>query len=197
METKRADMNLSGEFNENSFIELAERIKELREICDYSVEDMAKELNVSLDIYKEYEKTGRDVPISVIYQMSKMFGVDFSEILTGTSAKLNEYQVVRNGKGQRADRYPGYKFQDLAYHFANTIMQPLIVTLDPSDEPAELVSHKGEEFNYVLEGTIILTFAGKEIVLNQGDSIYFNPNYPHGQRCGGKEPAVFLTMIAE
>jgi len=59
------------------------------------------------------------------------------------------------------------------------------------------VSHEGEEFNMVLEGTVIVTFDGKELVLNAGDSIYFNPLYPHGQKCGGSEPAKFLTMITE
>ena len=76
-------------------------------------------------------------------------------------------------------------------------MLPFIVTLEPSDKPADLVTHRGEEFNLVLEGTVVVTFGDKELVLEKGDSIYFNPNYPHGQKCGGKEPATFLTMIAE
>ena len=38
---------------------------------------------------------------------------------------------------------------------------------------------------------------GKEFTLNQGDSIYFNPTIPHGQRCGGNIPARFVTIIAE
>ena len=62
---------------------------------------------------------------------------------------------------------------------------------------ADLVSHKGEEFNLVLEGTVVVTFGDQDIVLEKGDSIYFNPTYPHGQRCGGDTPATFLTMIAE
>jgi quercetin dioxygenase-like cupin family protein len=49
----------------------------------------------------------------------------------------------------------------------------------------------------VLEGTVIVTFGNTEITLNKGDSIYFNPEYPHGQRCGSDKPATFLTMIAE
>ena len=177
--------------------EIAMRIKELREICGYSEEEVASRLGVSLDEYKQYESDGQGIPINVIYQLSKMYKVDFSEILTGVSAKLNTYQVVRKGEGQIADRYPGYRFQDLAYHYANMIMQPFIVTLDPSDKPADLVSHRGEEFNLVLKGTVVVTHGDKEIILNAGDSIYFNPTYPHGQRCGGNEPAVFLTMIAE
>jgi len=34
-------------------------------------------------------------------------------------------------------------------------------------------------------------------VLNQWDSIYFNPQYPHGQRCHGDAPCKFITIIAE
>ena len=47
------------------------------------------------------------------------------------------------------------------------------------------MSHGGQEFNYVVDGSITLVFQDREIVLNAGDSIYFNPNYPHGQRCNG------------
>lgn len=177
--------------------EIAARIKEIREICGYDIEEFAKMLDVDKNVYAEYEEKGFDIPISVIYKIAKICNVDFSEILTGTSAKLNTYQVVRNGEGQTADRYPGYEFKDLAYLYANMIMQPFLVTLDPSDKPAALVSHSGEEFNYVLEGTVTVVFDGKEIVLNKGDSIYFNPKYPHGQKCGGDVPATFLTMIAE
>lgn len=177
--------------------EIAMRIRELREICGYTEDEVAARLGVPVAEYKQYEADGEGIPINVIYQLSKMYKVDFSEILTGVSAKLNTYQVVRAGEGQKVDRYPGYEFKDLAYHYSNMIMQPFLVTLDPSDKPADLVSHRGEEFNLVLEGTVVVTFGDKEIILNKGDSIYFNPTYPHGQKCGGNVPATFLTMIAE
>ena len=177
--------------------EIAARITELRDVCGYTQEELAKELNIDLEVYKGYEENGKDIPISVIYQIAKKFDVDFSEIVSGTSAKLRTYQVVRAGGGQMADRYPGYVFRDLAYHYSKKIMQPFLVTLDPSEKPADLVSHVGEEFNFVVEGTLVLVIGDKEITLNQGDSVYFNPNIPHGQKCGGDKPATFLTMIAE
>ena len=95
------------------------------------------------------------------------------------------------------ERYPGYSYDDLAWRYQNKVMQPLLVVLDPSDEPAKLVTHQGQEFNFVLEGSIVLTFGTQEIVLNQWDSVYFNPQYPHGQRCHGDVPAKFITIIAE
>ncbi len=177
--------------------ELAERIKALRDACDYSAEYVARELGTDTETYLGYEECAANVPISVIYSMSKLYNVDFSEIMTGTSAKLRTYQVVRKGEGQNADRYPGYKFENLAYRFTHKIMQPFLVTLDPSDKPADLVSHKGEEFNLVISGSVVVVFDDKEIILNTGDSIYFNPTYMHGQKCYGDKPATFLTMIAE
>ncbi len=182
---------------DQELFELAERIKGLRDAMGYSEAEVAKEIGVSVEAYREYETNAENVPISAIYSLAKLYNVDFSEIMTGTSAKLRTYQVVRKGEGQNADRYPGYKFENLAYRFTNKIMQPFIVTLDPSDKPADLVSHKGEEFNLVLKGSMVVTFDDKEIVLNTGDSIYFNPNYMHGQKCYGNEPATFLTVIAE
>ena len=173
------------------------RIQGLREACDVSQEEMAQELGVDLATYQEWEATGQDVPISAIYHMAHHFGVEFTEILTGTAAKLETYHVVKNGEGREVDRYPGYHFEDLAWRYTGKIMQPLLVVLEPSVEAAELVTHTGQEFNLVLDGTIVVTWGDKEFELEAGDCIYFNPQYPHGQRCKGDKPARFVTIIAE
>ena len=177
--------------------EVGMRLRELRDACGYTLDDMAKLLGLGLDVYAGYEETGEDIPISTIYHVAKLCNVDFTEIIYGASAKLDTYHIVKTGEGKSVDRYPGYSFEDLAFRYKHKIMQPLLVRLDPSDKPAALVSHTGQEFNYVLEGTVILVFDDKELVLNAGDSVYFNPTHMHGQRCGGDSPAVFLTMIAE
>lgn len=177
--------------------EVAARLRELREVCGYTVERLADELEISAEQYAGYEENGENIPISLIYQVSKKFGVDFTEILSGTGAKLDTYHHVKKGRGEIVERYEGYVYQDLAFRYKSKIMQPLLVTLDPSDEPAALVTHVGQEFNYCVSGTVIVTFDDKEIVLNAGDSLYFNPNHPHGQRCGGDSPATFLTVITE
>ncbi len=179
------------------FKELGQRISGLRDACGYTQEEMAAELKLDLAVYQDYEENGENIPISVIYELANKCGVDFTEIMTGVKAKLDTYHVVRNGHGRAIDRYPGYSFEDLAFRYGGKIMQPLLVTLDPSDTPAALVTHPGQEFNYVLSGTVEVNFNGKALVLEKGDSIYFNPNHPHGQRCVGDAPAVFLTVISE
>lgn len=177
--------------------EIAERIKGLREACGYSREQLARELNLDTSTLVDYEENGENIPISVIYEIANKFQVDFTEIITGVAAKLDTYHVVRDGKGKSCSRYPGYRFEDLAFRYSRKVMQPLLVTLEPSDAPAELVSHPGQEFNFVLQGSVCVVFDDKELILNEGDSVYFNPLHPHGQRCVGNKTAKFITVIAE
>jgi transcriptional regulator with XRE-family HTH domain len=177
--------------------ELGQRLAGLRDACGYSQDDFATLLGVTTGQLAAFEQTGYDIPASLLMHAAHLCKVDMAALLTGTSGHLNTYQVVRAGQGRKVDRFAGYHFSDLAYNYGSKIMQPLLVTLDPSDAPAELVSHAGQEFNYVTAGTVILVFADKEIELGIGDSVYFNPLIPHGQRCGGAQPATFVTVICE
>ncbi|MDR2606036.1 MAG: cupin domain-containing protein [Oscillospiraceae bacterium] len=182
---------------DNKALEIARRLAGLRDACGYTADGLADELGIDRAVYSAYEENGEDIPISVLFQVANKFGVDFNEILTGDEAKLDTYHVVRAGTGKTIQRYAGYDYRDIAFRYTHKIMQPLLVTLQPDDKPAELVTHVGQEFNYVLSGTMVLTYGDKDLVLAQGDSVYFNPTRPHGQRCSGSVPAVFLTVIAE
>ena len=176
---------------------ISKRIKELREILDFTAEEMALEIGVSAEKYLEYETSGENIPISVLYHISQKFGVDLSEILTGEPARLSTLQICRRGKGQTLSRYPGYVFESLAPRFTHKIMEPLLVTLSPDEPEAALVSHDGQEFNLVLEGIIVITYGEKEYILNTGDAVYFDPKELHGQKAISKEKARFLTVITE
>ena len=176
---------------------ISDRIRELREVFDITVEEMARETGVEPEKYIEYETSGKDIPISALYHISQKFGVDLSEILTGEPARISSLQVCRRGKGQTIDRYPGYMFESLAPRFTQKIMEPLLVTLIPGEPEAALVTHGGQEFNLVLEGTIVITYEDKEYVLNAGDAVYFDPTRPHGQKAVGQEKGRFLTVITE
>jgi len=182
---------------DEKYVLISERIRELREIFDLSVEDMARETGVDVSIYNEYESSGKNIPISVLYHISQKFGVDLSEILTGEAARISTMQVCRRGKGKTIDRYPGYMFESLAPRFKGKVMEPLLVTLSPGQPDAPLVTHGGQEFNLVLEGEIVITYGDKEYELKPGDAVYFDPINPHGQKAVGTEKARFLTVITE
>ena len=177
--------------------EIGARMKLLRDMNGISMEEMASDLKVSVETYSAWEATGEDVPVSALYHVARKCDVEFTEILTGESESLRTYQVVRSGEGKEVDRYAGYHYEDLAWRFADKTIAPFLITIDPVEEPAKLVSHTGQEFNYVIEGTVIVNWGDKEFTLNAGDSIYFNPSMPHGQRNGGDTVARFVSFIVE
>lgn len=191
------DLAVSDQVHKTQFIELAQRIAGLRDACGYTLEEFAEKLGVDTTVYRTYEETGFDVPASLLMHIANICRVDMGVLLTGISAHLDTYQVVRAGAGRVVDRFPGYYFQDLAYNYSDKVMQPLLVTLEPEKEPASLVTHAGQEFNFVTKGSVILVLGEKEIVLNEGDSVYFNPQIPHAQHSGSDEPSTFVTMITE
>ena len=163
--------------------DIASRVREMREICDYTQEQMADFLGVPLCEYQGYESGNHDI--------------DLTDLLTGKSPNLNEYCVVRNGQGVEIERFAGYKFKSLASNFKNRKIEPLLVTIEPDNKnKISLVTHLGQEFNMVMDGQVRVIIGENIVDLIKGDSIYFDPAIPHGQIALGDSPATFLTVIS-
>ena len=176
--------------------QISARIREMREILDISPEQAASRIGVTVEQYLRYEEAQDDIPIGALYRLAAEFGVDSTALLTGDQPRMDEYTVVRRGEGVNIERYAGYSFRALAFNFIDRDMDPMIVTLVRHDDDAALVAHPGQEFNYVLEGTILAIVGAHSFSLDAGDSIYFNPALPHGQRAL-TNVAKFLTVINE
>lgn len=176
--------------------QIAARIKELRDILDIPPAELARKINLDLATYQSYESGEQDIPIGVLYAAAAVLRVDPTELLTGEAPRMvDSYTVVRKGDGQQIQRYEGYSFKSLALNYKNRVMEPMVVTITPDDN-AQLVTHGGQEFNLILEGRVKVVMKDKEFVLEAGDSIYFNPQIPHGQHALGGQ-AKFLTIINE
>lgn len=177
--------------------QIAFRVRELRDILDLTEDDVAAKLGVDVAQYRKYESNENHIPISLLNKLAEIFKVDFTVLLTGEAPRMAKYTMVRKGEGVNVERFKGYKFQSLAYNFKNRTMEPMLVYLEPNEtedkEPA-LVQHGGQEFNLCLEGTVKVVLGDKEFLLNPGDSLYFDPSIPHGQRAVGG-PVRFVTII--
>ena len=105
------------------------------------------------------------------------------------------HAVTRKGKGISVERSKAYKYRDLAGGFKNAKATPFLVTVEPNDKPIHLNTHPGQEFNLIEKGSLLLEIDGKEIVLEEGDSIYFDATTPHGMKALNNEKARFLAII--
>ncbi len=176
---------------------IASRIKELREISGVSPESFAHDLNVETDVYLDYESGNTDIPVGFLIKVAGKFKLELSALLRGDQPKLHVYSVVRKGKGLNVERRQQYKYESLAFNFIHKKAEPFIVTVSPeqADSLLEFNAHPGQEFNFVLEGTLKIVVDDHEIVLNEGDSIYFDSGYKHAMQALNNRSAKFLALI--
>lgn len=177
--------------------QIANRIKDLREISGHTIETLAKELGISKEAYQEYESGNVDIPVSFLYELANKFNVELTAILTGEGPRLHTYSLVRKGKGVSVDRRKQYKYQSLAYNFVHKKAEPFLVTVEPEPDfsTVHFNSHPGQEFNYVLEGVLKIVINNHEVILNEGDSLFFDSSYNHGMQAMENKPAKFLAII--
>ena len=143
---------------EAKLVEIAMRIRELREILEITPEQAAQATNTSIEEYLSCENGQKDFSFTFLYQCAKLFGVDMVELVTGENPRLSFYSIVRKDEGLPIKRRAGFNYQHLAYLFKNKTCEPFLVTAPYSeseqDQPIHLSYHKGQEFDYILEGDL-------------------------------------------
>jgi transcriptional regulator with XRE-family HTH domain len=177
--------------------EIAQRLRGLREVLDIQVDDIARICHITKDEYIGYESGEKDIPVSALQNISKHFKVELTALLFGAEPNMTTFFLTRAGQGTAMERTRAYKYQSLAAGFAGRKADPFIVTVEPKPEstPILLNTHEGQEFNYVLEGSLLLSVDGHELILGQGDSLYFDGTRPHGMKALNGKAVKFLAII--
>lgn len=173
--------------------EVMARMRDLREFSDYSQEEFAEKLGVSAEVYAEYESGARKMSVNKIYAAAAALMIDPGVLLTGEESNSDEAVAVYEGNGTEIARHDAYSFVSLNNSFMNANLEPMLVTVKEGVKP-ELLSHGGQEFNYVLEGMLRVIVGEREYYLKAGDSIYFDAKKPHAQ-LAMQGFAKFLTVI--
>ncbi|MPM70234.1 hypothetical protein SDC9_117187 [bioreactor metagenome] len=75
-------------------------------------------------------------------------------------------------------------------------MEPFLIDIKPSDSSKLTASsHEGEEFLYVLKGSITVLYGLDEFVLNTGESIYYDSIVEHLVTSANDDPAQVLAVV--
>ena len=177
--------------------QIAQRLKGLREALDIEKREIAQVCLVDESEYDQIESGNADIPVSILHQIAQHYQIELSTLMFGDEAHMSAYYLTRAGKGPAVERTKAYKYQALASGFKHRKADPFIVTVEPNDQPQPITqnTHSGQEFNLVLKGNMLLNINGKELILHEGDSIYFDASIPHGMKALGGEQVQFLAII--
>ena len=176
--------------------QIAQRVKELREISDLTVAEVASKVELSPEEYEAYESGRVDMSISLLIKLSELYGVDTTTLLTGQAPRLSVCALTRRNMGTTVKRAKHYIYKNLAYNFNHRKIEPLLVTVEPgTNADMETNSHEGHEFDYVLLGALRLKVGDQDMILNEGDSAYYDSIHPHAMQAYGDKTCVFLAMV--
>ena len=179
--------------------QIADRIKELRQISGLSVEDMAARTGISQYEYEQCEAGNRNLSVAFLYHCTLSFGVDMGDILEGKSPKLRSYALTRRGDGQRIEEAHNMVGYNLASGFRNRIALPLYMELNYREgaegEPISLTTHEGQECDIVISGQMKIQIGSHSEILNPGDCIYYDSATPHGMIATGGADCSFYAIV--
>lgn len=182
-----------------SIKEVAERLKGMRDILGISKEELCEKTDISLEDYELIEKGEKDFSVTFVYKCAEVFGVDMVELLTGENPKLKRYSVVRKGTGLPVKRRESFEYQHLAYLFKGKKIEPFLVIApyseEEQDKPIALSSHEGQEFDYIISGSLKTVIDGKLKILEAGDSIIYDSSAPHGMIATNGDKCEFLAIL--
>ncbi len=184
---------------ESKIMEMAQRIRTLREIEGLSIEEMAQKTGVSEEEYASCENGSSDLNFAFLYRCAAALKVDVTEIIDGSGPRLAGYTVTRKGEGQEIQKAHGMVYYNLASAFKNRIAEPLFVvsSYDPlqQNKPIELTSHEGQECDVVVSGALKVQVGNHIEILREGDSIYYDSSVPHGMIAVDNADCVFYAFV--
>jgi transcriptional regulator with XRE-family HTH domain len=174
------------------------RIRALREEKGVSLEDLSRLTGFDVTFLSGIE-TGQIQPqLGTMIKLSKALDSAFGRLVSGTGEKL--YSITRKSERRAAARSTSktgkkhlYSYKSLAPDVKGRHMEALLVQLLSATEK-DISVHDGEEFVFVLEGTVTLEIGGERFDLEPGDSAYYLSTTPH-LIAAKKDKATILAVL--
>jgi len=177
---------------------IGQNIREIRLRAGLSLTTAAKRAELTKSTLSKIETGQISSPISTLSRIAKALNVT----LAGFFVAKNEpppYVLTRKGKGQAvtgAGSRFGYSYEGLAWGKLDKTAEPFLITIQPDDPPGEF-HHIGQEFIFMLSGSMEFTIGSDTFKLHAGDSLYFDSSILHKTHILSKKPVQFLCLFIQ
>ena len=166
------------------------RIKQYREGRKLSIKDLAHETGYPADLLEKVEKDEITPPVALVLQLSRTLKIDV-QTLDGSENK----KVSSRVKSQKK-RAGSYAYTQLTKSGSDKHLGAYLVSIEPNTahEGVEY-HHEGEEFVYVLKGSLSISVGKNTSLLKRGESIHFNSALHHKLSNPSDEKAELLVVL--
>jgi transcriptional regulator with XRE-family HTH domain len=183
---------------------IGNKIRQIREAKEMSVEDLAQASNTSAKLIDQLEKGALVPSLTPLLQIARALGVRLGTFLD--DAPHNAPILVKAGRSKNVVRFSGncdkcenstLDFFSLASDKADRHMEPFLIDVHPPQSgEMKLSSHEGEEFIFVTRGEIEILYGKDRYNLAAGDSIYYDSVVPHHVHAVGTDAQILAVVYA-
>lgn len=173
---------------------LGQRLRAVRHAHGYTLAEVAQRAGVSKSFLSMLETGHTNVSATRLQRLSAVFGLKTSDLLPDEAAR-ELVRVVRRGAATPLSGFGDGVAARLLGLDVRRRLQPVVLTLAPGAEHETRVGHAGEEFVFVLSGSVSIQVDREAPVrLEAGDSAYYPAALPHGYANLGTSTAELLTI---
>ena len=174
-------------------VKIGEKLKQLRLQRQLTQEEVADRCELSKGFISQVERDLASPSIATLTDMLECLGSNLKEFFSETGDEKyvfsrNDMFVKEDGETLRGSitwLVPSAQKND---------MEPILVELGEGGRTQELPPHEGEEFGYVLGGTLTLHVDGKMLRVRAGESFSLHPGAVHWVENTGKRKAQLLWV---
>ena len=175
---------------------IGEKLRRLRLQRNLTQEEMADRCELSKGFISQVERDLASPSIATLTDMLECLGSNLKEFFSETETE--EKTVFTRGDmfvKEDADLLRG-SITWLVPSAQKNEMEPILVELGEGGETQEILPHEGEEFGYVLSGSVTLHIDGKAHKVKTGESFCLHPNATHYLENTGKRAAQLIWVSA-
>jgi len=193
-------MNVDLEFKK---LKLGEKVKTLRLLKRYTLRQVSGKTGLSIALLSQVENNAVSPPVATLLRIARALDVNIGYFFREEESKERAV-VVRKDERRKVFRHmpaqhreSGYTYEALAYTKNSKHMEPFLVEFEPKKkEEVAFLNHRGEEFLFLFRGRLAFHYNQEEIVLEAGDSLYFEADMPHAFRAlkGKKAQGVVVVF---
>lgn len=161
--------------NEN--VAVGPRIRDLRTKKGLSLRALAQLSGLSTNAISLIERGDNSPTVSSLHSLASALNVP----ITAFFEQQGNGQVIHLKKEQRpTSATAGVTMENLGSGLPNQQIEPFLITIKPGgSSTSSQITHSGEEFIYVLKGSLVCKISEQEYELEEGDSLLFLASQPH------------------
>ena len=150
---------------------------------------LSKKTEISAPHLSRLEKGERQPSIGALLQLARAYGMSLSQLVE--EDREAPYHLIRARTGAVHEGADGTYTVLSGPRTGLTVVQVTV-----AQPKSRSVTHDGQEWLQVIEGSISLTLGSEELNLDAGDAIQFDASTPHSLGPSTKEPARILLVSA-